>query len=371
MKVGIIGGGQLARMLVLSGYPLGIEFVVLDPAPDACAGQVCELIRSDYDDATALRKLAAETDVVTFEFENVPDVSVGILSERHLVFPPPVALGVAQDRLAEKNLFRDLEIPTVGFKAIDSRTDLDDAVAELGLPLVIKTRRFGYDGKGQMTLRTEPDLESAWERFGGVPLIAEQFVPFQREVSVIAARGRDAETAFYPIPENTHRNSMLHLSVCKPDDPQQQRAESYVNQILDRLDYVGILALEFFELDGKLLANEIAPRVHNSGHWTIEGAEISQFENHLRAILGLPLGSTAAVGCSAMVNIIGRLPRIEGLLDKSNVHVHFYGKDSRQGRKLGHATLVTSSRSELDQQIPALVELAVAQEETVQKAIRG
>ncbi len=371
MKVGIIGGGQLARMLILSGYPLGIEFVVLDPAPDACAGQVCELIQADYDDETALRKLAAETDVVTFEFENVPDISVRILSEQHLVFPPPAALSVAQDRLAEKNLFRDLEIPTVRFKAIDSRADLNDAVVELGLPLVIKSRRFGYDGKGQMTARTESDLDTVWERLGGVPLIAEQFVPFQREVSVIAARGRDAETAFYPIPENTHRNSMLHLSVCKPDDPQQPNAEFYVNQIFDTLDYVGTLALEFFELDGRLLANEIAPRVHNSGHWTIEGAEISQFENHIRAILGLPLGSTAAVGCSAMVNIIGSLPEIEDLLAKSNVHTHFYGKDSRPGRKLGHATLVTPNGPELDQQISALVKLATAQQGSAKKVVQG
>ncbi len=361
MKVGILGGGQLARMLVLAGYPLGLEFLVLDPAPDACAGQVCKLIQADYDDETALRRLAQQSDVVTFEFENVPDESVRILSEQHPVYPPPIALSVAQDRLAEKKLFRELDIPTPGFKSIDSRADLDLAAAELGLPLVIKTRRLGYDGKGQVSVHSQAEFDSVWQNLGGVPLIAEQFVPFQRELSIIAVRGRVKETAFYPIPENTHRNSMLHLSVCKPGDAQQALAENYANRVLDALNYVGVLALEFFEIDGRLLANEIAPRVHNSGHWTIEGAQISQFENHLRAVLGLPLGSTAAVGCSAMVNMIAKLPETESLLTKPDIHMHAYGKKSRPGRKLGHATLVSLHKSELDLQIPALVELVTAE----------
>ena len=358
MKVGIVGGGQLARMLVLAGYPLGLEFLVLDPAPDACAGQMCELIQADYDDESALRRLARETDVVTFEFENVPDKSIHILSEQHPVFPPPAALGVAQDRLKEKNLFRELEIPTPGFRAINSRKDLDKAAAELGLPLVVKTRRLGYDGKGQATVQAEGDFDSVWQDLAGVALIAEQFVPFQREISVVAVRGRSDETAFYPIPENTHRNSMLHLSVCKPGDPQQAQAEDYVKRLLDALDYTGVLTLELFEVDGRLLANEIAPRVHNSGHWTLEGAEISQFENHLRAVLGLPLGSTAAVGYSAMVNLIGNLPATDDVLSKPNIHLHAYGKKPRPGRKLGHATVVTANSVALEEEISALIELA-------------
>ena len=361
MRVGILGGGQLARMLVLAGYPLGLEFLVLDPAPDACAGQVCKLIQADYDDETALRQLAQQSDVVTFEFENVPDESVRILSEQHPVYPPQIALSVAQDRLAEKKLFCEMEIPTPGFKSIDSRADLDSAAAELGLPLVIKTRRLGYDGKGQATVHSQAEFDWVWQNLGGVPLIAEQFIAFQREISIIAVRGRAKQTVFYPVPENIHRNSMLHLSVCKPGDAQQATAEKFVNRVLDALNYVGVLALEFFEVDGGLLANEIAPRVHNSGHWTIEGSQISQFENHLRAVLGWPLGSTAPVGSSAMVNIIAKLPETEGLLANPDIHLHAYGKKSRPGRKLGHATLVSLSNSVLDRQIPALVELATAE----------
>lgn len=360
MKVGIVGGGQLARMLVLAGYPLGLEFLVLDPAPDACAGQVCELIQADYDDESALKRLAQETDVVTFEFENVPNKSIHILSEQHPVFPLPAALGVAQDRLKEKKLFRELEIPTPGFRAIDSRNDLDKAAAELGFPLVIKTRNLGYDGKGQATVQTELDFDSVWQDLAGVALIAEQFVPFQREISIVAVRSRSGETAFYPIPENTHRNSTLHLSVCKPGDSQQAQAEDLAKRLLDALDYTGVMTLELFEIGGRLLANEIAPRVHNSGHWTLEGAEISQFENHLRAGLDLPLGSTAAVGYSAMVNLIGKLPKTSDVLSKPNIHFHVYGKKTRPGRKLGHATIVTVDSAVLEKEISALVELATA-----------
>ncbi len=340
MNLGIVGGGQLARMLALAGYPLGLRFLILDPAPDACAGQVAELLQGAYDDRGMLAQLAARAELATFDFENVPVAAARFL-ERHMpVFPPPAALQTAQDRLSEKTLFRELGIPTPPFAAVDSLEELRDAVNRIGLPAVLKTRRLGYDGKGQQVLRAIGDCDSAWQAQGGVPLILEGFVPFQREVSALALRGRAGETAFYPLVENRHRDGILRLSTAPyPDTGLENQARDYAGRLLERLAYVGLLAIEFFVLDGQLLANEMAPRVHNSGHWSIEGAETSQFENHLRAILGLPLGSTAAIGCSAMLNFIGQLPDRPAFLAVPGLHFHDYGKSARPGRKVGHATL--------------------------------
>jgi 5-(carboxyamino)imidazole ribonucleotide synthase len=357
MNIGIVGGGQLARMMMLAGYPLGFRFIVLDPSADSCAGQVGELIQAGYDDEKALRRLAAKSDVVTFEFENVPDRSIQILSDHVPVFPPSEALRVAQDRLTEKTLFRELGIPTPGFKAVDNLEDLEIAAGELGIPMILKTRRLGYDGKGQLAIHSADEIRAAHETLAGVPLIAEQYVRFDREVSIIAVRAPSNQTRYYPVTENTHRNGILHLSICRPGDPRQAAAEDYMNRILEHLDYTGVLALELFEQDGELLANEIAPRVHNSGHWTIEGAEISQFENHLRAVAGLPLGSTAAKGYSAMVNFIGDLPSRVGILSHDDIHFHAYGKQPRAGRKLGHATINTAKQELLAKKIAELVRI--------------
>lgn len=339
MIVGVVGAGQLARMLALAGIPLGLRFAFLDPAADACAAPLGEHLRGDYSDQELLARLAKRADMVTYEFENVSEDSIEFLSKRVAVFPDAGSLATARDRLREKTLFRELGIPTPPFAAVDSLPDLTRAVAQIGLPAVLKTRTLGYDGKGQAVLRRTEDIEPAWARLGSVPLVVEGFVGFRREVSVIGMRGRGGETAFYPLTENVHHKGILRVSRSRPDDPCQTQAQTYVQRLLDYLDYVGVLALELFQMDDALLANEMAPRVHNSGHWTIEGTETSQFENHLRAILGLPLGNTAAVGHAAMMNFVGKLPDPTRVLAVPGAHLHLYGKTPRPGRKLGHVTV--------------------------------
>jgi len=339
MKIGVIGGGQLGRMLALAGTPLGQQFAFLDPAPDACAQALGEHIRADYGDRDHLRQLADEVDLVTFEFESVPAETVAFLSQFVPVYPGAESLRIARDRWFEKSMFQELGIPTPEFADIQSQDNLDAAAKRIGLPAVLKTRTLGYDGKGQKVLRHAEDVQGAFAELGSVPCILEGFVSFSGEVSLIAVRARDGQTRFYPLVHNTHENGILRLSVASDNHPLQTLAEEYVARVLTRLDYVGVLAFEFFEVDGGLKANEIAPRVHNSGHWTIEGAECSQFENHLRAIAGLPLGSTARVGASAMLNFIGSVPPVEKVAALADVHLHHYGKAFKAGRKVGHATL--------------------------------
>ncbi|HET8709735.1 MAG TPA: 5-(carboxyamino)imidazole ribonucleotide synthase [Spongiibacteraceae bacterium] len=359
MKIGVIGAGQLGRMLALAGHPLGMQFVFLDPAPDACANVLGEHLCADYSDNQHLRMLADECDVVTFEFENAPAETIAFLSQFVPVYPPAQALRTARDRLLEKSMFRELNIATPNFANIESQTDLDNAVKTVGLPAVLKTRQLGYDGKGQKVLRSAADVAGAFAALGSVPCLLEGFIDFTGEVSLIAVRGRSrtadgktsGETRFYPLVHNTHRDGILRLSVASTNHPLQALAEDYAKRVLDKLDYVGVLAFEFFEVDGGLTANEIAPRVHNSGHWTIEGAECSQFENHLRAVAGLPLGSTAKVGESAMVNFIGSIPPLEQLAALENCHPHVYGKAFKPGRKVGHATLRCANREALEERI--------------------
>jgi 5-(carboxyamino)imidazole ribonucleotide synthase len=340
-------------MMALAGRPMGLDIRFLDPGQAPCAGDSCTGIRAAYDDDKALDELADWADVITFEFENVPASSVAQLAGRLPAYPPAKALATAQDRLNEKNLFRDLAIGVPDFAAIDSYEDLCQAVERVGLPAVLKTRTEGYDGKGQAVLRTPEDLEPAWQSLGSVPLILEGFVNYSREISIIGVRAKDGAMAFYPVSENTHRNGILHLAVCRDADPMQAQAESYLRKIAEALDYVGVLTMELFQVGDQLLANEIAPRVHNSGHWTIEGAETSQFENHLRAVLGLPLGSTDAVGHSAMVNFIGKMPATEAVLAIAGAHLHDYEKAARAGRKVGHVTLRAASAEQLAERIDA------------------
>jgi 5-(carboxyamino)imidazole ribonucleotide synthase len=354
MKIGVIGGGQLGRMLALAGTPLGMSFAFLDPAPDACAAALGEHIRADYGDQDHLRQLADEVDLVTFEFESVPAETVAFLSQFVPVYPSASSLRIARDRWFEKSMFRELKIPTPEFADLHSQADLDAAVARIGLPAVLKTRTLGYDGKGQKVLRMPADVTGAFAELGGVPCILEGFVPFSGEVSLIAVRARDGETRFYPLVHNSHDNGILRLSVASRAHPLQALAEDYLGRVLRRLDYVGVLAFEFFEVDGGLKANEIAPRVHNSGHWTIEGAECSQFENHLRAVAGLPLGSTASLGQSAMLNFIGEVPPTRRVVALPDCHLHHYGKAFKAGRKVGHATLRCADAATLKQRIAAL-----------------
>ncbi|WAH66050.1 5-(carboxyamino)imidazole ribonucleotide synthase [Xanthomonas hortorum] len=343
--VGILGGGQLARMLVLAGAPLGLRFAVFDPAADACAGQVAPLQVGAFDQTAALAAFAAQVDVITFDFENVPAASAQQLAAQVPVFPSAAALAVAQDRLSEKTLFRELGIPVPEFAAIYDRAGLDAALARIGTPCVLKTRRFGYDGKGQFRIRTLADADAAWDALGAqaakVGLIVEAFVPFQREVSVVAVRGRDGEFRAWPLTENWHVDGVLSASLAPATVgvELQAAAEAHARAIAERLDYVGVFALELFVRDGELLANEMAPRVHNSGHWTIEGAETSQFENHVRAVLGLPLGSTAMRGHACMLNWLGTMQDAAAFLAVPGGHWHDYGKEARVGRKVGHATL--------------------------------
>jgi 5-(carboxyamino)imidazole ribonucleotide synthase len=345
-------------MLALAAHPLGIEVSCLDPASDACAAPVCEHLVGAYDDARLLDELADRVDAVTYEFENVPAESVRVLTGRTSIQPGAAALANAQDRLLEKRLFRTHGIPTPEFAPVDSPGDLREAVSALGLPAVLKTRRLGYDGKGQAVLRGSDDLTDAWQRLGEVPCILESFVAFQREVSMVAVRGSDASVLFYPLSENTHRDGILRLAVSRPSDPAQQTAEELAARLLEALDYVGVVALELFQTEYALLANEFAPRVHNSGHWTIEGAETSQFENHVRAVAGLPLGSTAPVGHAAMVNFIGDVPDAAELLRLPNTHLHMYGKSPRPGRKVGHATVRADDAAALNRLTAPLLDLA-------------
>ncbi len=323
--VGVIGGGQLGRMLALAGIPLGLSFRFLDPSPDAPAGEVGELLVGSYDDEELLDRLADGAAAVTYEFENVPVEA----ARRVGAVPDARALEASQDRLVEKQLFRRLGIPTA---------PIDDEVTSF--PALLKTRRLGYDGKGQRLVETRPGA-GPWH----VPRehVLEGLVPFDRELSLVSVRGSGGETAFYPLVENVHAEGILRSSRVPAADAPQARAEDYATRLLDELGYVGVLALELFQVGGELLANELAPRVHNTGHWTIEGAETSQFENHLRAILGLPLGSTAARGEVVMLNLIGELPDAATLLGHRDVHLHFYGKEARPGRKLGHVTLLDAT----------------------------
>jgi 5-(carboxyamino)imidazole ribonucleotide synthase len=351
--VGILGGGQLARMLALSGAPLGLRFLVLDTVADACAGQFAPMVVGDYTDEAALAEFASKIDVATFDFENVPAGSAQWLAGRVPVFPNPRALAVAQDRLAEKTLFRELGIPVPGFADIATRDALDGAVQELGTPCILKTRRLGYDGKGQFRIKSPADVDAAWNTLGPqaaiVGLILEAFVAFERELSVVAVRGRDGEFRAWPLTENWHVAGVLSASLApaRIDAATQATALSHAKRLADALDYVGVFALELFSRDGELLANELAPRVHNSGHWTIEGAETSQFQNHLRAVLGLPLGDTRMLGHACMLNWIGTMPDATPVLREAGGHWHDYGKEARAGRKVGHATLRADAPVEL------------------------
>jgi 5-(carboxyamino)imidazole ribonucleotide synthase len=341
MKVGVLGAGQLGQMLALAGTPLGLTFRFLDPTPDSPARHVGEQYVGNYTHKQLLERFAHSLDVVTYEFENVPVSAVKALQRVVSVYPPPIALEVAQDRFNEKTLFQELGIPTPRFATIDSAAQLEQALDDTGVPAILKTRRMGYDGKGQAVIDSADTAESARLELGGSNLILEERIAFEREVSLLSVRGLNGETAFYPLIENHHRGGILRTSYGPAPGVSaelQAQAESYGQALMERLGYVGLLAVEFFLRDGQLIANEMAPRVHNSGHGTIEGAVASQFENHLRAICGLPLGSAAMRSSWRMENIIGDLCDVQEVLRQPGAHLHLYGKEPRPGRKLGHIT---------------------------------
>jgi 5-(carboxyamino)imidazole ribonucleotide synthase len=356
--VGILGGGQLGYMLALAGYPLGLHFRFLDPSPEAPVGRIAHRVTAPFDDRKALERFAAGLELVTYEFENVPVESARFLEKRVPVLPAPVALEIAQDRLPEKEMFRRLGISTTDFVAPKAGEDLGPALKKVGYPAVVKTRRLGYDGKGQWILRSAEEFAEVRHELPKVPLMVEKFVEFSRELSVLAVRSKAGDIAVYALVENHHRGGILRLSIAPAPNLSanvREKAEDAARKVLESLEYVGVLAIEFFECrNGELLANEMAPRVHNSGHWTIEGAVTSQFENHLRAVAGWPLGSTVNTGHSAMINLIGELPNEADVLAREDAHVHLYGKEPRGGRKLGHVTLRAASYAELSQRAAAL-----------------
>lgn len=342
-RVGVLGGGQLGRMLALAGLPLGARFTFLDPSPDACSRDLGPVIVAGFDDRRALAELASRCDLITYEFENVPADAARWLAQRVPVYPPPEALDASQDRLTEKRFFELLGADVPRFAHVDVRQDLTGALDYLGLPAVMKTRRMGYDGRGQWMLREKADIDEAVAHLGGWGMILEEFIPFERELSIVAARSRSGEIAYLPLVQNTHDAGILRETVVPApgvSDAIQTEARRVAKATLDALDYVGVLAIEFFQAGDRLVVNEMAPRVHNSGHWSIDGARVSQFEQHLRAILALPLGDSGVRTRSVMLNCVGAMPAAADVLAIPGVRLHDYGKPARAGRKMGHVTVV-------------------------------
>jgi 5-(carboxyamino)imidazole ribonucleotide synthase len=346
-RVGIVGAGQLGRMLALAGYPLGIRCLFLDRSATTPASQVAPILIGELEDAAQLAALAASSDVLTFDWENISGNALAPLEKLTKVRPPRAALEVSQDRLSEKALFTKLRIPVAAHAAIDSKEQLIRAARKLGLPGVLKTRRMGYDGKGQFVVQNASHLDEAWAAIGGLGLIYEKFQEFSREVSIVGARSAAGKIVFYPFSANSHGGGILQYGIAPfTNRVLEKAARTCMKRVMNALAYVGVLTIEFFVVEGRLVANEMAPRVHNSGHWTIEGCVTSQFENHLRAICGLPLGSTRALGHTAMINFLGKMPDRERLLAIDGLAFHDYGKEPRPGRKLGHCTILKKLAAE-------------------------
>lgn len=338
MKVGILGGGQLAKMLAIAAKSLDVSIVCVDPNPDCCANQVTNVLNVVYEDTNAIKKFFQGVDCITIETENLPFEAVSAISEYFPLYPSLDSLRITQDRKLEKNLMKTLAIPTVQFQVIPDWEHLADMVNQSHTALILKTCQGGYDGKGQYVIHDLDDAKHAWEQLQAYPLIAEQFCQFDAEVSLISVRNRSGDMAFYPLTKNTHRGGILRLSTAPFINTHlTMQAREYAESIMSYFDYVGVMAIEFFVKNNDLLVNEIAPRVHNSGHWTIEGAQTSQFKNHLNAILDLPLGPTEAIGHSTMLNIISKQP--DSLPSIPGVFPHIYGKEARMNRKLGHVTI--------------------------------
>lgn len=359
MKLAIVGGGQLGRMMAQAALPLGIKTLLLDPMADACGGDCGELLVAAYDDATSLAQIAQSCDAVTFEFENVPPAVVSTLAKNIPAYPPAEALETARDRWNEKSLFQSLDIETATLALVDDQASLVQGVTKVGYPCVLKTRTLGYDGKGQKVLRSHADLDGTFAELGSVPMLLEGFVDFDYEVSCISVRGRNGECVFYPLVENEHRQGILHKSRPLLNHPLQSQAENAARAVMDAIGYVGVMAFEFFVQEDHLVANEIAPRVHNSGHWTIEGSACSQFENHVRAVMGLPLGSTETSRHIAMLNVVGKRPDRNKLLAIPGLHLNDYGKAERKGRKIAHINISAVSEADLRVRIEAVEALLV------------
>jgi 5-(carboxyamino)imidazole ribonucleotide synthase len=357
MLIAILGGGQLARMLAMAGVPLGLRFRVLDPAADPCAAQVAEHIRGEFTDPVALSDLVADAHVLTFDFENVPASVLELLSPQLATRPGPAILAMSQDRLLEKQAFVQLGVPVAAHAAVNDSAQVRAAMLRFASAVIVKTRRFGYDGKGQVRINQIDDVAAAMTGMPAVPAIAEALVPFQRELSLVAVRAIGGELRCYPLVENVHIDGILALTLAPALVSAELTAQARraAVAVADQYDYVGCFTLEFFEIDGQLVLNEMAPRVHNSGHWTIEGASCSQFENHLRAVCELPLGDTSARCPTAMLNLIGHTDGREQALALPGVHWHDYGKKARGGRKVGHVSVTAADRAQVAERVQQLL----------------
>lgn len=342
MRLGVLGGGQLARMIALAAAPLGVRVRAYDPSPDACASDVCELCIGAYEDHDQLRAFVQGLDVVTYEFENVPAETAGFLASLAPLRPGDESLRLSQDRVLEKRALTAAGFEVAPWQQVDSLEDLKRAIETLGTPAILKTRRGGYDGKGQAIIADAADAQRAFASIEGRPAVLEKMLDFDRELSLVAVGGLEGAAAFYPLVENEHRQGILRVTIAPAPGVQarlQQAAEAMSTRLLAALGHVGVLTIEFFEMGGRLIANEFAPRVHNSGHWTIDGASTSQFENHVRAVMGLPLGPTDAQLPTVMLNCVGAMPSASTVLACSSTKLHDYGKSSRPGRKVGHVNI--------------------------------
>lgn len=355
--VGIFGGGQLGMMLAQSAIPLGIRCIFLEDSADCPANLYGKVYTSQQFD-----EFMQSADVYTLEFENTPLNLAKKLEENSILYPSSNALFIAQDRLNEKQLFNQLDIATVPFMAIAKKMDIITAGEKLGFPLVLKTSRGGYDGKGQFVVKDSTQIDQAWKELGQAteiaPLIAEGFINFNRELSIIAVRSRTGEIRYYPLVENKHYQGILAQTTAPATHTETltQQAQDNIRKLLEHLNYVGILTLELFVTEEGLLANEIAPRVHNSGHWSIEGAVTSQFENHIRAVVGLPLGDTSIVNSSVMLNVVGNYPDLSKILAIDGVYMHHYHKIEREGRKIAHITVMPKNGQQLSQTVNQVIQ---------------
>jgi len=354
MKVGIIGSGQLSRMLALSGIPLGLEFSFYDPKQSCLIENVGTVTHFPYDDFAALKQFTDDVDVITYENENIPVEALSYVADYKPVYPGLEPLRIMQDRLLEKNYFKQIEIPTTRYFEVNDRDSLMELSDELHFPILIKKRRSGYDGKGQVVVRDTDQLEKVNDGQCH-DVIIEEFVNYDREISIIACRDMNGKFVFYDICENLHKNGILVRTSNQINDPMFDRAKEYLSRIMNALDYVGVCTLELFEADNGLLANELAPRVHNSGHWTIEGAVTSQFENHLRSILGWPLGETTSNDEFVMYNLLTKISDKQRILGYQGVHLHDYVKKSIKGRKVGHITMLRKQAEKISTEIERLL----------------
>ncbi|WP_261903342.1 5-(carboxyamino)imidazole ribonucleotide synthase [Vibrio fortis] len=359
MHVLVLGAGQLARMMSLAGAPLNIEISAFDVGSKNIVHPLTQAILGN-----GLENAIERADVITAEFEHIPHDVLEVCERSGKFLPTTEAIKAGGDRRLEKALLDQAGVKNAKYAVINAREDFDQAISHVGLPMVLKSTLGGYDGKGQWRLKSLDAVESVWAEMAeciaatdNQAIVAEEFVPFDREVSLIGARGKDGEIQVYPLAENVHTNGVLSLSTAIDDIELQEQAKTMFTAVAERLDYVGVLALEFFDVQGALLVNEIAPRVHNSGHWTQQGAETCQFENHLRAVCGMPLGSTKLIRPTAMINILGEDTLPNEILAQAGCHVHWYGKEKRAGRKMGHINVSADYTAELQRTLCGLANI--------------